>query len=132
CWLDAGHGTVSSEPTLVRCTVMLKMASLDTVHDSAMVAETDIGRVQPGLPVTITVDAFPNRSFDGIVLKIGPQAQVVQNVTTFPVFVNIPNPGHLLKPGMNTHVRIHTGRRDGVLAVPNAAPRTPRTVASGA
>jgi len=123
---------VISSPTLGGGTVILKMASLDTVQDSAMVAETDIGRVQPGLPVTITVDAFPNRSFDGIVLKIGPQAQVVQNVTTFPVFVNIPNPGHLLKPGMNTEVRIHTGRRDGVLAVPNAALRTPRDVASGA
>src|SRR5207245_6417738 len=90
------------------------------------------GGVQPVLPVTITVDAFPNRAFDGTVLKIGPQAQIMQNVTTFPVFVNIPNPGHLLKPGMNTEVRIHTGRRDGVLAVPNAALRTPRDVASGA
>jgi hypothetical protein len=66
------------------------------------------------------------------VLKIGPQARIVQNVTSFPVFVNIPNPGHLLKPGMNTEVRIHTGRRDGVLAVPYAALRTPRDLASGA
>src|SRR5213078_2859832 len=107
-------------------------ANLDAVQDSAMVAETDIGRVQPGLPVTITVDAFPNRTFDGTVLKIGPQAQIMQNVTSFPVFVNIPNPGHLLKPGMNTEIRIHTGRRDGVLAVPYAALRTPRDVASGA
>jgi HlyD family secretion protein len=130
--LDAVLGTVISSPTLGGGTVILKMASLDTVQDSAMVAETDIGRVQPGLPATITVDAFPNRSFDGTVLKIGPEARVVQNVTTFPVFVNIPNPGHTLKPGMNTEVRIHTGRRDSVLAVPNAALRTQRDVASGA
>ena len=130
--LDAVLGTVISSPTLGGGTVILKMASLDTVQDSAMVAETDIGRVQPGLPVTISVDAFPNRTFDGTVLKIGPQAAVVQNITTFPVFVNIPNPGHLLKPGMNTDARIHTGRRDSVLAVPNAALRTPRDVSSGA
>ena len=130
--LDAVLGTVISSPTLGGGTVILKMASLDTVQDSAMVAETDIGRVQPGLPVTISVDAFPNRPFDGTVLKIGPQAQVMQNITTFPVFVNIPNPGHLLKPGMNTDARIHTGRRDSVLAVPNAALRTPRDVSSGA
>jgi len=130
--LDAVLGTVISSPTLGGGTVILKMASLDTVQDSAMVAETDIGRVQPGLPVTISVDAFPNRTFEGTVLKIGPQAAVVQNITTFPVFVNIPNPGHLLKPGMNTDARIHTGRRDSVLAVPNAALRTPRDVSSGA
>lgn len=130
--LDAVLGTVISSPTLGGGTVILKMASLDTVQDSAMVAEADIGRVEPGLPVSIAVDAFPNRTFDGTVLKIGPQAQVLQNITTFPVFVNIPNPGHLLKPGMNTDVRIHTGRREGVLAVPNAALRTQRDLASGA
>ncbi|HKW42274.1 MAG TPA: efflux RND transporter periplasmic adaptor subunit [Gemmatimonadales bacterium] len=130
--LNAVLGTVISSPTLGGGTVILKMASLDTVQDSAMVAETDIGRVQPGLPVTITVDAFPNRAFEGSVLKIGPQAQVVQNLTTFPVFVNIPNPGHVLKPGMNTDLRIHTGRRDGVLAVPTAALRTQRDMAAGA
>ena len=130
--LDAVLRTVISSPTLGGGTVILKMANLDTVQDSAMVAETDIGRVQPGLPVTLTVDAFPNRTFDGTVLKIGPQAQIMQNVTSFPVFVNIPNPGHLLKPGMNTEVRIHTGRRDAVLAVPYAALRTSRDVASGA
>ncbi len=65
-------------------------------------------------------------------LKIQPQAQVVQNATMFPVLVAIPNPGHLLKPGMNSEVRIHTGQRQAVLAVPNAALRTQRDVASGA
>src|SRR5207245_11294205 len=45
---------------------------------------------------------------------------------------NIPNPGHVLKPGMNTEVEIHIGQRQGVLAVPNAALRTPRDVASAA
>src|SRR5204862_7127039 len=111
--LDAVLRTVISSPTLGGGTVILKMANLDTIQDSAMVAETDIGRVQPGLPVTITVDAFPNRTFDGTVLKIGPQAQVVQNVTSFPVLVYIRKPGQLLRPGMNADVRRHSGRRGG-------------------
>src|SRR5207249_6577291 len=93
---------------------------------------TDVGKVQSGLPVTISVDAFPHRTFDGTVLKIEAQAQVSQNVTMFPVEVNIPNPEHLLKPGMNTEVEIHIGQRQGVLAVPNAALRTPKDVASAA
>src|SRR6185295_8721710 len=58
--------------------------------------------------------------------------QVTQNVTMFPVEVNILNPGHLLKPGMNTEVEIQVGSRQGVLAVPNAALRTLRNVASAA
>jgi HlyD family secretion protein len=130
--LDAVLGTVISSPTLGGGTVILKMASLDTVQDSVLVLETDVGRVQPGMPATITVDAFPNRTFEGTVLKILPQAQVSQNVTTFPVLLRIPNPGHLLKPGMNTTVNIHTGERRGVLAVPNAALRTSRDIGSGA
>jgi multidrug efflux pump subunit AcrA (membrane-fusion protein) len=130
--IDAVRGTIISSPTLGGGMVILKMANLDTVQDSALVVETDIGKVQPGMPVTTTVDAYPNRTFEGAVLKIEPQAQVSQNVTMFAVRVNIPNTGHLLKPGMNTGVQVHIGQRDNVLAVPNAALRTQRDVASAA
>lgn len=132
--LDAVLGTVISSPTndVGGGTVILKMANLDTVQVSALVDETDVGKVQAGLSVTINVDAFPNRTFDGRVLKIEPQAQVSQNVTMFPVEVNILNPEHLLKPGMNTEVEIHIGQRQGVLAVPNTALRRARDVASAA
>src|SRR5207237_7930457 len=98
----------------------------------ALVDEADVGNVQSGLPVTISVEAFPHRTFDGTVLKIEPQAQVSQNVTMFPVEVNIPNPEHLLKPGMNTEVEIHIGQRQGVLAVPNAPLRALKDVTSAA
>jgi len=113
-------------------TVLFQMANLDTVQVQSMVDETDIGKVQPGLPVTITVDAYPNRPFQGTVLKIEPQATVSQNVTMFPVLVNIQNPEHLLKPGMNAEVEVHVGQRQGVLAIPNSALRTQRDVASAA
>ena len=132
--LSAVLGTVISSPTndVAGGTIILKIANLDTVQVSALVDETDVGKIQPGMTVTITVDAFPNRTFDGKVLKIEPQAQVTQNVTMFPVQVNIVNPDHVLKPGMNTEVQIHIGQRQGVLTVPNAALRTPRDIASAA
>lgn len=127
-------GTVISSPTrdVSGGTVLFRMANLDTVQVQGLVDETDIGKIQPGMPVTITVDAFPNRPFDGTVLKIEPLATVTQNVTQFPVLVNILNPGHLLKPGMNTEVEVHIGQRQGVLAIPNAALRTQADVASAA
>ena len=127
-------GTVISSPStdVGGGTVMFRMANLDTVQIRSLVDETDIAKVQPGLAATITVDAYPNRPFQGVVLKIEPQATVQQNVTMFNVLIRIPNAGHLLKPGMNTEVEIHVGRRDNVLAVPNAALRTPRDVASAA
>src|SRR5205085_5287931 len=88
--------------------------------------------IQPGMPASLSVDAFPGRTFEGTVTSILPQAQVVQNATMFPVLVAVSNPGHLLKPGMNAEVRIHTGQRQGVLTVPNAALRTPRDVGTAA
>ena len=127
-------GTVISSPTtdVGGGTILFKMANLDTVQIRALVDETDIGKVQSGLLTTITVDAYPNRPFEGSVLKVEPQATVQQNVTMFNVLVRIPNPNHLLKPGMNTEVEIHVGQRQNVLAIPNAALRTQRDVASAA
>jgi HlyD family secretion protein len=127
-------GTVISSATsnVSGGTVLLTMANLDTVQVRALVDETDIGKIQPGMPVTITVDAFPNRPFEGAVLKVEPQATTTQNVTMFPVLVRIPNSGLLLKPGMNADVDVHVGERRGVLAVPNAALRTQRDVESAA
>jgi HlyD family secretion protein len=78
------------------------------------------------------VDAFPQRPFNGTVLKIEPQAQTEQNVTMFPVLIRIDNKEGLLRPGMNAEVEVHVGRRDDVLAVPNAALRTQRDVGSAA
>jgi HlyD family secretion protein len=127
-------GTVISSPTrdVGGGTVLLRMADLDTVQVRAMVDETDIGKIAPGLPATITVDAFPDRKFEGSVLKIEPLATVQQNVTMFPVLVRLGNPGHALKPGMNGEVEVHVGSRQGVLAIPYAALRTRQDVASAA
>ena len=127
-------GTVISSPTkdVGGGTLLLRMANLDTVQIRTLVDETDIGKVRPGLEATITVDAYPNRPFGGVVLKIEPQATVQQNVTMFPALVRIANPRHLLMPGMNAEVEIHIGSGENVLAIPYAALRTPRDVASAA
>jgi HlyD family secretion protein len=127
-------GTVISSPTrdVGGGTVIFTMANLDTVQLQAMVDETDIGRIQPGLQVNITVDAYPHHPFTGNVLKIEPRATVRQNVTMFPVLVNIVNPGHLLKPGMNAEIEVNVGERHHVLAVPNAALREEDDISAAA
>lgn len=126
------RGQVISSPTrdVGGGTVLLKMADLTQVQVRTLVDETDIGKIRPGLRGTVTVDAYPNQPFEGEVLKIEPQAETQQNVTMFPVLVRIDNRNGLLKPGMNADVELHIGRRDSVLAVPNAALRTQRDVAS--
>jgi HlyD family secretion protein len=131
---DVERGTVIASATsnVSGGTTLLKMADLNLVQVRTLVDETDVGKIQPGQQASITVDAFPNRTFDGTVLKIEPQAQTEQNVTVFPVLVRIDNKEGLLRPGMNTEVEVHVGRRQHVPAVPNAALRTPRDVGSAA
>ena len=70
---------------------IVTMADLDTVYVVTEVDETDIGKVQIGQPVTITVEAYPDMPFQGAVLKIAPQGQVIQNVTTFEVTSELQN-----------------------------------------
>src|SRR3954447_14371197 len=95
---DVERGTVIASATsnVSGGTTLLKMADLNLVQVRALVDETDVGKVQPGQRATITVDAFPNRTFDGTVLKIEPQAQTEQNVTVFPVLVRMDNREGLL------------------------------------
>ena len=79
-------GSVSSEGQ-----VLATMADLEKVYVATEVDETDIGKVKVGQSVTITVEAYPDQPLQGRVLRIAPQGQVVQNVTTFKVITEITN-----------------------------------------
>ena len=128
------RGSVISSPTNSASggTALLTMADLSQVQVKTWVDETDIGKIHQGMDANVTVAAFANRPFRGVVAKIEPQADTIQNVTMFPVLVNIDNKDGLLKPGMNADVKMAVGSRTGVLTVPNGALRTERDVASAA
>jgi HlyD family secretion protein len=113
-------------------TTLLKMADLSKVRVRALVNETDIGKVRPGQPARVTVDAYPDRPFQGVVEKIEPQAVVQQSVTMFPVIVSLDNTEGFLKPGMNGEVSMLIDRRENVIAVANDAVRTLREATTAA
>ena len=122
--IASASGNVSGGTTLV------KMADLSTVQARALVDETDVGRVQAGQAAQVTVEAYPGRIFRGTVSKIEPQAVVDQNVTMFPVLIELANPNRLLKPGMNSEVSISIAHRTNVATVPNEAVANPRDAAT--
>ena len=119
-------GIVITSPTnsVSGGTVLMQMADLNAVQVRALVDETDIGKIQPGMPAKVVVAAYPNQPFEGTVLKIEPLAIVEQNVTTFAVLIRIENRAGLLMPGMNADVEIEIASRKGVETVPTAALRT--------
>lgn len=87
------------------------------------VNEADIGKIQPGQPVTFTVDAFPGEPFTGEVGKIRLNASMTQNVVTYTVEIVTDNSSGRLLPYLTANVRFQLYRRNDVLLVPNAALR---------
>jgi HlyD family secretion protein len=119
--VEQGSIIASASQNISGGTTLMQMADLAVMQVRALVDETDIGRIQPGMISQVTVEAYPERRFQGSVYKIEPQAVVEQNVTMFPVLVRLENPDGLLKPGMNADIAVQIAQRENVLTIPNAA-----------
>lgn len=118
--VDVGQTVAASlqTPTLFKIAQDLASMQID-----ANFAEADIGSIKAGLPVKFTVDAFPNRSFHGMVKLVRLNPTTLQNVVTYDVVINVANPDESLLPGMTAYVSIPVAERKSVLLVPNAALR---------
>ncbi len=102
-------------------TALFVMANLGEMQVRTLVDETDMGELRSGLEAVIRVEAYADRTFQGVVDKIEPQATVEQNVTMFPVIVSIDNRSGLLRPGMNAEVEVSIDEAIDVVLVPNNA-----------
>jgi multidrug efflux pump subunit AcrA (membrane-fusion protein) len=96
---------------------LLTIANLDEVDLTIYVPEDELGRVYIGQEVAVEVDSYPGRVFGGTVSYISQEAEFTpRNVQTekervnmvFAVRVRLPNPGHLLKPGMPADALLET------------------------
>ena len=85
-------------------TMLYTVADLSDVWVLAQVFQSDAGKIKPGDPAEVTVDAYPGRVFNGRVEYILPQLDM--NTRTLPVRLVFPNPGLKLRPGMYTNVRV--------------------------
>ncbi len=99
-------------------TTLMTVADLGRVRMRVTIDEVEMGNIRVGLPASVAVDAFPDRTFDGVIEKIEPQAVVTQGVTFFPVMVSINNKDGLLMPGMNGEVTIRAADLTNVVQVP--------------
>ncbi|HKW12048.1 MAG TPA: efflux RND transporter periplasmic adaptor subunit, partial [Gemmatimonadaceae bacterium] len=128
--VSLGQVITSATSSATGGTSLLTMADLSRVRVRALFNETDIGQVRAGQNAAVTVDAFPDRRFQGVVEKIEPSATVQQNVTMFPVLVTLDNRESLLKPGMNGEVAVLVDQVNDVIAVPNDALKNVREAAA--
>ena len=127
-------GQVISSPTSAfgEGSILMTMADLSKVRVRALVDEIDVGKVEIGQSVSIKVAAYRDKEFIGTVTKIEPKAYIQQNVTTFPVLIDIDNEENLLLIGMNTDVVIQILDKDVSLSVPTMSLRTRKDIYTAA
>ncbi len=104
-------------------TLFLIATDLTKMEVDTNVSESDIGGIKDGQKATFTVDAYPNRIFQGTVTQVRQSPQNIQNVVTYDVVVSVDNDDLALKPGMTAASRIVAAERKDVLRVPSQALR---------
>jgi HlyD family secretion protein len=119
--VEVGQVIQSSSQNVSSGTTLLVMADLDVIQVRTLVNEGDLGKIMEGMTTSVTVDAYPNRAFVGVVDQIEPQAVVERSVTRFALIVRLDNRSRLLMPGMNAEVEIQTGQATGALMIPNSS-----------
>ena len=117
-----GTDWVLEEGTTVReRQVLVRLPDPEKMEVKALINEQSITQIEPGMPVSINVDALNDQTLKGIVTKVNQYAEssgwMSSSVRKYAVFVKILDPPKALKPGMNASVNIQVRyERDAVLA----------------
>jgi HlyD family secretion protein len=128
-YIDVGQTVVSN---LQSSTLFLIGRDMSKMQVDTNVSEADVGDVKPGQKSTFTVQAYPTRTFQGVVRQIREGPITVQNVVTYDVVVDVDNSDFALFPGMTADAHIITAERTNVLRVPLPAIRfTPEGIGAG-
>jgi len=119
-------GVVSEVNAQVGSMVGAGTALLTLIDDSSVnllvqIDESEIAQVRVGQKVEVTLDAFSNETFQGVVTAVSPTASIQQNIAVFYVTVNIPNPERKLRPGMTAEGEIIVEEIPDVLIIPKRA-----------
>ena len=118
--VDPGQTVASMLQTPVLFTVAADLRKMRVI---AAVDEADIGEVAVGAHATFTVNAYPDRVFEGIVTEVRNSPVVVQDVVTYGTIIEVDNIDLALKPGMTASARVRTAAVKNVRRAPAAALR---------
>jgi HlyD family secretion protein len=118
--IDPGQTVASVFQTPVLFTVAADLRKMRVI---AAIDEADIGEVAVRQRATFTVNAYPDRTFEGIVTDVRNSPVVVQDVVTYGAVIEVDNLDLALKPGMTASARVRTASALATLRVPAAAIR---------
>jgi HlyD family secretion protein len=118
--VDVGETVAASLNAPVLFTVANDLSKMQI---DASVAEGDVGQLEEGQNVNFTVEAYPDRTFHGIVEQVRNSPVTSENVVTYDTVVSVNNSDLKLKPGMTATLAIVIAHRPDVLKIPNGALR---------
>lgn len=101
--------------------MILQLAKLDTMTVRAQVAEADVMRLSPDLPVYFSTLGSSERRWQGKVRQILPTPEVINNVVLYNVLVDVDNHDRQLMTGMSTQMFFVLGKAEQVPQIPVAA-----------
>lgn len=116
---QAGIRNVNVGQYLPEGTVIVTLQDLDHMYASFTLPEQALPSLAPRQKVSVSVDTYPNRKFEGTVNAI--DSKIDPNSHTVRVQGLIPNPGHLLRAGMFANVVVSAGKPAEVVTIPKAA-----------
>ncbi|MFN3533992.1 MAG: efflux RND transporter periplasmic adaptor subunit, partial [Desulfatiglandales bacterium] len=126
--VEPGQTVAASLQTPVLFTIAEDLKKMELKVD---VDEADIGKVEVGQQAQFTVDAYPEKRFDGRVKEIRLSPKTTQGIVTYETLLDVENPELLLKPGMTATAEIVVRQVKDALLIPNSALRftPPKTTA---
>jgi HlyD family secretion protein len=120
-YVEVGQIIASGISNVGGGTPIADIADMRKVHIEAGIDEIDVGKIHVDQSATVVADAYPSFAFSGKIIRITPEALVVQNVTLFNVIIEVENTDAKLKSGMNVNAEITVAQDDNALLVPMLA-----------
>ncbi len=99
------------------------VSGLNELEIEALVDETEIGNVKVGLPVSFSVGAFPNKTFNGNIRQIRLNPQTIQNIVNYTAVIKVDEKEKNLLAGMTASIDIIIESKKNILKVPSTALR---------
>lgn len=115
----AGIVTINPGAYLSSGTVIVTVQELDPVYVDFHLPQKTLAELKAGEQVTLTLDAFPAKRFQGTLNAISPK--VDSDTRNVQIEGKVPNPDHVLTPGMFTNVSIDVGAKHRYLTLPQTA-----------
>jgi len=115
---EIGESITSGVSSFNAGTVLFTVADVSKMIVKAGVNEVDIGKIRVGMPVKVTLDAYPKIAFQGRIDRIAPAVRIDDKVRVFDVEVRLDAQGRELRSGMTANIEVKGERKDKVLTVP--------------